>query len=83
MRQLFKPDVEAALQNRQIISGRLAGPHEPAIRHQQRRREVPRQMAPEQPPGCTIGELGTVGDGGNRFTMFEQRQLNRDMEVAR
>jgi hypothetical protein len=39
-------------------------------------------MAPEQPPGRPVRELGTIGDGRDLVALFEQCKLHRDMEIA-
>ena len=30
-----------------------------------------------------VGELGTIGNRGNLVALFQQRQLHRDLEIAR
>ena len=83
MGQLFKPDIEAPLQQGQVIACRFAGPHEPAVRHQQCGGEVSGKVAAEQAPGGPVSKLCTIGERSNRRALLQHRKLQRDLKIAR
>ena len=81
MGELFEADVEAALQDRQVVTRRLARAHETVIRHQHRSGEVGLQVTLEQSARGLVGEVAACRERANGLALFQQADLQGQLEI--
>ena len=81
--KLFKTDTKPALQQGQVITACFARPQQPAIGHDQCRREIAGQMPAKQPQSRAVSKSGTIGQGVDRLALFKQGQLDSNLESPR
>ena len=83
MRDLLEAGDEPALEQLDVIAGRLAGAQEAVIGHHHRGGEIGGEMTAEQLLRDAIGEAGAGGDRIDLVARLDHAELERRLEGAR